>query len=142
MKRKLAKGATAMVVAGALYVIPTPGLTQLDSDLPTSVEGFAFDAADTDGDGLISEAELARDAAAGFTSLDADGDGLLVPDELESHDPAAFAEVDADGDGALSFEEVMMNKLEGLAAADQDADGYLSFDEMMTGAAAEQGVTR
>ncbi len=34
---------------------------------PLSYERFAFEAADTNGDGLISEAELARDAAAGFS---------------------------------------------------------------------------
>lgn len=113
----------------------------LDEDLPSSAEGFAFDAADTDGDGMISEGELARDAAAGFVGLDADGDGLLSPDELGPHDADIFDRIDSDGDGALSFQEVMENKLRGLEAADSDGDGALTFDEMRAGAAAEQGVT-
>jgi hypothetical protein len=55
-----------------------------------SAEEIAFMAADTDGDGVVSEAELARDAAHGFATLDKDGDGKLSPDELGPHDPALF----------------------------------------------------
>ena len=43
---------------------------------------LAFEAADTDGDGDVSEAELAADAAAGFVALDANEDGVLEMDEL------------------------------------------------------------
>ena len=140
MMVKRATRTASVFAAGVMGLLALPGLAQVDDGLPVSAEGFAFVAADTDGDGLISEAELARDAAAGFSGLDANGDGLLTPDELGPHDPADFADVDTDGDGALSFAEVMENKLQGLAAADQDGDGYLSFEEMMAGAAAEQGV--
>ena len=131
----------AVATAAVLMLVAGQAMAELDAGLPVSPEAFAFDAADTDGDGLVNEAEMARDAAAGFAGLDADGDGLLTPEELGPHDPAAFARVDADGDGALSFNEVMENKLRGLAAADADGDGALSFEEMMAGAAAEQGVT-
>ena len=124
---------------GSIALLASPALAQLDEGLPPSAEAFAFDAADTDGDGLVSEAEMARDTAAGFSGLDDNEDGLLTPDELDAHDPAAFDRVDADGDGALSFDEVMTNKLSGFGAADQDGDGALSFDEMLGGAAAEQG---
>jgi len=126
--------------AGMIALLSSSAMAQLDDGLPVSAEAFAFDAADTDGDGLVSEAELARDAAAGFSGLDADGDGMLTPDELEAHDPADFDRVDADGDGALSFNEVMTNKLRGFEAADQDGDGGLTFDEMVSGAEAEEGV--
>jgi len=140
MKRRCAGRAAGLVAAGMVAMLAGSAAAQLDDGLPMSAEGFAFDAADTDGDGLIDEAELARDAAAGFTALDEDGDGLLTPDELGEHDPALFERVDADGDGALSFDEVMDNKLRGFEAADRDGDGALSFEEMMSGAAAEQGV--
>src|SRR5690554_6924491 len=70
----------------------------------------AFDAADTDGDGFVSEAELARDAAAGFSGLDRDGSGTLTPEELGPHDPESFSRVDRNGDGVLTFPEVMINK--------------------------------
>src|SRR5918995_6506566 len=83
-------------------------------------ERFAFDVADTDGKGLISEAEFVRDAAAAFSRLDKDGSETLTPDELGPHDPAAFARVDADGDGVLTFEEVMRYKMRAFEAADTD----------------------
>ncbi len=124
---------------GSIALLAGPAFAQLDEGLPPSAEAFAFDAADTDGDGLVSEAEMARDAAAGFSGLDDNEDGMLTPDELDEHDSADFDRVDADGDGALSFDEVMTNKLSGIEAADQDGDGSLSFDEMLGGAAAEQG---
>jgi hypothetical protein len=139
--RTRARCRVAVAAAGLSAVLAGSAVAQLDDGLPMSMEAFAFDAADTNGDALVDEAELARDAAAGFAGLDTDGDGLLTPEELGPHDPAAFARVDADGDGALSFSEVMDNKLRGLAAADADGDGALSFEEMMAGAAAEQGVT-
>ncbi|MGE3295295.1 MAG: EF-hand domain-containing protein [Geminicoccaceae bacterium] len=97
-----------------------------------SIEEIAFIAADTDGDGVITEAEMARDAARGFATLDKDGSGTLTPEELGPHDPALFERVDTDGDGVLSFDEVMANKLRALKAGDTDGDGGLSFDEMVT----------
>ena len=103
------------------------------------MERFAFEAADTDGDGLVSEAELARDAAAGFSGLDEDGSMTLTPDELGPHDAAAFERVDADGDGVLTFEEVMANKTRAFGSADKDGDGGLSFEEMVEGVESEQG---
>ena len=124
---------------GSMALLASPAVAQLDEGLPPSAEAFAFDAADTDGDGLVSEAEMARDAAAGFSGLDGNEDGMLTSDELDEHDSADFERVDADGDGALSFDEVMTNKLSGMEAADVDGDGALSFDEMLDGAEAEQG---
>jgi Ca2+-binding EF-hand superfamily protein len=107
---------------------------------PGFYERLAFDAADTDGDDLVSEAEFARDAAAGFSGLDVDRSGTLTPEELGPHDPAMFARVDADGDGVLTFSEVMVHKTQGFAAADQDQDGKLSFEEMVDGVEAELGA--
>ena len=104
-----------------------------------AAEDFAFDAADTDGDDKISEAELARDAAAGFSGLDADRSRFLTPNELEPHDPALFSRVDANRDGKLSFSEVMTHKSRAFKEADKDKDGYLSFKEMRDAVAAEAG---
>ncbi len=140
MKCRRAGRSAGLAAAGLIAMLAGPAAAQLDDGLPASAEGFAFDAADTDGDGLVNEAELARDAAAGFVALDANGDGMLTPDELGEHDPAMFERVDANGDGGLSFDEVMDHKLLGLETADQDGDGALSFEEMTGGAAAEQGV--
>jgi Ca2+-binding EF-hand superfamily protein len=107
---------------------------------PGFYERVAFDAADTDGDGLVSLAELARDAAAGFSGLDTDRSETLTPGELGAHDPAMFSRIDADGDGVLTFPEVMTNKTRAFEAGDENEDGGLSFEEMVDAVETEQGA--
>lgn len=107
-----------------------------------SYEQLAFDAADTDGDGLVSEAELARDAAVGFATLDKDGSETLTPAELGPHDPSQFKRVDANGDGVLSFQEVMANKSRAFTEGDKNQDGGLSFEEMVTVVETEVGAPK
>ena len=102
-------------------------------------ERFAFDAADTDGDGVVSEAELARDAARGFATLDKDGSMTLTSSELGPHDPAQFSRVDANGDDKLTFNEVMTNKIRAFNEGDKNKDGGLSFEEMVTIVETETG---
>jgi Ca2+-binding EF-hand superfamily protein len=128
----LAAGAMAATVLGS-----ADARAQQESEF--SAEEIAFMAADTDGDGVVTEAELARDAAHGFATLDKDGDGKLSPDELGPHDAALFERVDADGDGTLTFSEVMANKSRAFTAGDKDQDGGLSFEEMVTIVEAETG---
>jgi Ca2+-binding EF-hand superfamily protein len=129
-----------MAMALALGPIGTAAAQNADENLaPGFYERLAFEAADTDGDGLVSEAELARDAAAGFSGLDQDGSETLTPDELGPHDPAMFARVDANGDGVLSFSEVMINKTRGFKEGDTNHDGLLSFEEMVDAVKAEGG---
>ncbi|WP_191059478.1 EF-hand domain-containing protein [Geminicoccus harenae] len=125
----------ALVMAGAAWVLP--GAAAAQETPPAASPAYdwgrlAFDTADTDGDGLINEAEMTRDAAAGFAALDEDGSGTLSPAELGEHDPTLFAKVDADGDGLLTFKEVMTNKVRAFDQGDRDDDGGLSFDEMVT----------
>jgi EF hand len=107
---------------------------------PGFYERLAFEAADTDGDGFVSEAELARDAAAGFSGLDQDRSETLTPQELGPHDPARFARVDRNGDGTLTFSEVMAHKTQGFADGDQNQDGLLSYEEMVDAVKSELGV--
>lgn len=102
-------------------------------------EKLAFEAADTDGNNLISEGEFTRDAAAAFSGLDRNRDQKLTPDELGPHGAAAFARIDADGDGVLTFIEVMNYKMKAFRAADTDRDGSLSFDEMVNAVTSEVG---
>lgn len=130
-------------VAIGLGAIGTAGAQEGDAGLEPGVyERLAFDAADTDGDGFVSEAELARDAAAGFSGLDTDRSETLTPEELGPHDPALFAQVDRDGDGVLTFSEVMINKARGFEDGDKNQDGLLSFEEMVDEAQAELGAVR
>src|SRR3712207_7121559 len=111
---------TAGVAAGAVLGSVHAVAQQAAADF--SAEEIAFMAADTDGDGVVSEAELARDAARGFATLDKDGDGKLSPDELGPHNPALFKRADADGDGMLTFTEVMANKSRALKAGDKNQE--------------------
>ena len=105
-------------------------------------EKLAFEAADTDGNNLISEGEFVRDAAAGFSGLDRNRDGKLTPEELGPHDPAKLARVDANGDGVLTFTEVMTYKMRAFKAADTNHDDSLSFDEMVKSVTEEEGQSR
>ena len=132
---------SAWVAVAAVLGATAPALAQVGPDIPPDIaERVAFGAADTNGDGYVSEAELARDAAAGFSGLDTDRNEKLTPQELGPHDPAWFARVDRNGDGVLTFTEVMINKTKGFEDGDKNHDGLLSFDEMVNEVKAEEGV--
>jgi hypothetical protein len=124
--------ATGAAAQKPVTVLPDP------MDLGFAYEAIAFEAADTDGNNLISEGEFVRDAAAGFAGLDANRDGRLTPAELGLHDAGQFAKVDANADGVLTFPEVMTYKMKAFTAADRDGDG-LSFDEIVSSVKAEVG---
>jgi hypothetical protein len=134
--------ATATLAAGSAYAQQAPADLPNPEEFGTAYEMFAFEAADTDGNNLISEGEFVRDAAAGFSGLDRNRDGKLTPEELGPHDPAKFARVDANGDGALTFTEVMTYKMRAFKAADTNYDDALSFDEMVKSVTQEEGQTR
>lgn len=117
---------------------PAPQKLPDPMDFGVFYEEFAFEAADTDGNNLISEGEFVRDAAAGFSGLDRNHDGKLTPQELGPHDPAKFARVDANKDGVLTFPEVMTYKMKAFKQADTTYDDALSFDEMVAAVKAEE----
>ena len=76
-----------------------------------------------------------------FSSLDADGDGQLTQEELASAKSMMVAELDADGDGMVSEEELaaaiearISERAASFAARmiekmDEDGDGMVSVDE-------------
>lgn len=137
-----------IAIATASWAVTGAYAQQAPADLPdptefgVAYEMFAFEAADTDGNNLISEGEFVRDAAAGFSGLDRNRDGKLTPEELGQYDPAKFARVDANGDGVLTFNEVMTYKMRAFKAADTTYDDALSFDEMVTSVTQEEGHSR
>jgi Ca2+-binding EF-hand superfamily protein len=132
---------SALVAVAIVLAANCPATAQVDPPIPPDMaERIAFDAADNNDDGYVSEAELARDAAVGFSSLDKDCNEKLTPQELGPHDPAWFKRVDHNGDGVLTFSEVMTNKLQGLEAGDKNHDGQLSFQEMVDEVKVEEGV--
>jgi Ca2+-binding EF-hand superfamily protein len=137
------RAVTPWLAAPAFVVVAIGTATaqlSVETFTPLVQERLAFTAADTNGDGYVSEGELTRDAAVGFSSLDKNHDGKLTPEELGPHDPAWFARVDTNGDGVLTFTEVMTNKLKGFEAADKNHDGLLTFDEMVNEVKIEEGV--
>jgi len=100
--------------------------------------------ADSDGDGVVSLAELqARNAlltAQRFAALDTDGDGLLTRDEMRAsrgRGPRAMrrelARIDTDGDGAWSLAELQVVRpefnAERFSRMDTDGNGLISADE-------------
>lgn len=132
---------TASIVGAAVFAAAAARAQALPDpmDLGVAYEILAFEAADTDGNNLVSEAEFVRDAAAAFAGLDANRDGRLTPKELRADDPVTFAKVDANGDGVLTFAEVMAFKMKAFKAADTNRDDALSFDEMVRAVRAEVG---
>ena len=112
--------ALAVGVAGAQTVEPS-----------NRTDEMSFMAADTNGDGLVDEAELAADQAKRFKRLDANGDGFLTPDELETHEAIAFAAIDASKDDKISFAEAMSAKMSAFARADTNHDGRISWEEIV-----------
>ena len=96
-------------------------------------------AADTDGDGVLSDAERQAFREARIAELlaefDADGDGELSREERQAVRDAKRAErfdtLDADDDGLLSEEEVAETCRLSIrfAAIDTDGDGAISLEE-------------
>ena len=90
-----------------------------------------FESIDRDGDGQITEAELAAPGAARFAAADADGNGRISLDEMQARarDAAGtragrmFARLDADGDGGVTPEELSARRDPSRMIARLDTDG-------------------
>ena len=139
--RRHRRGAVGSAFAGCALVPASAALAAQTptggSPVPYAAERLMFEAADSDGDGRVSEAEMTRDAAAAFSTLDRNRDRRLSRAELGEHDAKLFERVDADTDGMLTFQEVMRHKIKGFEAADTNRDGALGFEEMIAGATKE-----
>jgi len=120
------------ILAAAFWLCTCAGVAAAQTAAPsTKTDEMSFLAADTNGDGLVDEAELAADQAKRFKQLDASGDGFLTPDELDAHTAAMFAAIDRNGDGKLSFIEVMTAKMNDFKRADVNGDGRVSYQEIV-----------
>jgi len=82
-------------------------------------------AADTDGDGKISRAEMAamakngRDPSRCFDAMDSNHDGLLDVSEIRDALARRFRRLDRNGDGMLTPDERMAGRMQARAADPQ-----------------------
>lgn len=105
--------------------------------------GADFSELDTNGDGVLTSADLAAAAEERFAGLDADGDGQITQSELaaaadqreqdrrERRLSAMLERFDADSNGTLSLEELSAGDRAGrmLERADADGDGQITKAE-------------
>jgi hypothetical protein len=125
---RLARSAALAVAAALSAGWPAGGASAAPVDDVTTRLNFA--AADRDGDGFVTEAEVVADLASAFTALDANKDRALDPGELGAPDAATFETIDANRDGRISFAEAADHKLASLSRFASDADGRYSYDEI------------
>ncbi|MEM1386144.1 MAG: EF-hand domain-containing protein [Pseudomonadota bacterium] len=119
--------------------------------------GAVMERFDTDGDGVVTRAEVDAAQAARFAEADLNGDGALSLDELIAAQEARrlarqtaqaqrlLAWLDQDGDGVVSAEE--MAQLAGrrgdiFERLDRDADGTITLEEVEQARALRRGGGR
>ena len=67
--------------------------------------GRWFDRLDTNGDGVVTEAELDARQTERFKKKDTDGDGMISEEEFKARAHGRFVRADADGNGEITREE-------------------------------------
>jgi len=100
-------------------------------------------AADTDGNGMLSEKEAAAlpFIAKNFAAIDANHDGQVTVDELHAFMKAhhgqfakkGFATLDANGDGKVTRDEFLAQAAARFDKLDANKDGVLTPDELKAG---------
>ena len=92
----------------------------------------AFEAVDTNDDGIVDIDEFMAHYIAIANDLDTDDSDTLTMDELpDSIDPARFEMADRDGDGEISYPEVISERVYVFYSSDTNRDGVLSLDEVL-----------
>jgi Ca2+-binding EF-hand superfamily protein len=118
-----------------------------------------FKAADADGDGKLTEAEMAAHAKARFDAADTDGNGKLSADEIKAQAEARMEEarkmrvermatrmierMDADDDGEISFDEMPGQQTRAgmmFDRLDEDGDGAISAEEFAAARDMREGM--
>jgi len=98
----------------------------------------SFEQLDTDGDGMLTQAEMQNSAQAKFNENDTNGDGMLSVEELtaaadrerDRRVERLLERKDTNGDGMLSLEEMAPQNGDRLfERADTDGDGTISLEE-------------
>jgi Ca2+-binding EF-hand superfamily protein len=131
----------------ALFLVPALGFAADNTTAPKGERSSHFKKADTDGNGKLSRAEVAKampQLAGRFDSIDTNKDGQLSRGELSAWKKAhrgerqakaaeRFQHADTDGDGAISRAEAekhaprLAKKFDQI---DSNKDGKLTQDEL------------
>lgn len=106
-------------------------------------------AADSDGDGRVTAAELHAERERQVARFDTDRDGRLSPAEYEAWWLSAarprlerlFRADDRDQDGSVALEELVARANELLRRRDRDGDGALTAEELRPRRRASGAVT-
>jgi hypothetical protein len=122
--------AKSMMAVGAVVLALGCPVAVLAASADEATTRMAFEAADRDGDGQVTEAEIVADMAAAFNALDTNRDRTLEPGELPRPDPEGFRQSDTNGDGRLTFTEAVEAKLKQLAPFDANDDRQYSLVEI------------
>ena len=102
-----------------------------------------FETMDTNGDGKITQEDLAAKAEERFKAADTDGDGKLSAEEMKAGAEGRRAErmqarmdrmierLDTDGDGLISLQEIQSTERGGrfFERLDKDGDGGVTAEE-------------
>ncbi|MEO1199816.1 MAG: hypothetical protein AAFX39_11385 [Pseudomonadota bacterium] len=149
MKKTIATALSALVL--------TTGIAVADAPREMMRGGFErmLGAADADGDGAVTDAEIDALRAEAFTSMDLDGDGILSDDEIEAARQAAIEAMrnvmalapvvgpefmmnflserpdpDTNGDGQIDESEFVEARGRGFTRIDENGDGDVSAEEI------------
>lgn len=125
---------TALLVT-ALWFAAVPALGQAQDAIRQVTANF--DRIDSDGDGVISQAEFRKVRAARWTQIDRNGDGYLGVDDFPGFAAgraraqlAQIAHLDTDGDGRISQGEFLDGPLPLFEQTDRNSDGVLTRSEI------------
>ncbi|MFY0679383.1 MAG: EF-hand domain-containing protein [Thalassovita sp.] len=136
---------TAIVVAGTAITATAKG----GMDRRGGAPHVEFSELDMNGDGVLSQDELAAHFKSRFVAIDTDSSGTLSEEELKAAAEAQMAERkarneerqakrfakliehrDANGDGVLSLDEMEHEKADKLfSRLDKDSDGTITQEE-------------
>lgn len=131
------KTALLSALAAAIVIVPTAVLA--DRGERREHAEHMLERADTDKNGVISQAEFTAARVAHFDNTDANKDGLISKEEMTDqierrrarrHVERTFYHVDTDGDGALSKAETEAAAEKHFARLDRDDSGSIDKSEM------------
>jgi hypothetical protein len=122
----LALVALPLAFSACAQPAPPPATGGMSLDQFLSRQTSRIMAADTDGDGKVSRAEMAaaakngRDPSRRFDAMDANHDGMLDASEIRAALTRRFHRLDRNGDGLLTPDERMAGRMRARQAGPAD----------------------